>query len=268
MFKTYWVDSPKEMHRQGTLIAERKGHKGKRLLLIGHLDTVFPKESPFQTFKREGNIAKGPGVVDMKGGDIVILYALKALESVGALKDATITVALMGDEEDSGKPTSISRKALFAAAKNKDVALDFEGSFGLDTATIARRGISMWVIETEGNGTHSSSIFNKTAGDGAIFELVRILNTMRTSLSKEKGLTFNPGIILGGTSLTYDEKSAEGKAFGKHNVIAKKALTHGDLRFLSNPQKKRAENKMRSIVKHHLRGTKASIRFQDGIPAM
>ncbi|KTD27987.1 M20/M25/M40 family metallo-hydrolase [Legionella maceachernii] len=266
-FTTHWQDIPPDIHRAGALIAERQGSKGKRLLLIGHLDTVFPSASPFQKFTRQGSYATGPGVIDDKGGDVVILFALEALEKVHALDDTTIRVVLSGDEEDAGKPTSITRQALLKAAQQSDIALDFEWSFTQDTATVARRGISSWTITTQGNETHSSAIFQKTAGDGAIFELSRILNTMRTRLSDEKYLSFNPGLILAGTQVNAPKKT-EGNAFGKINVIAKTAYATGDLRFLTKEQKQKAEKKIASIVNQHLPGTSASIHFQDGIPPM
>ena len=167
------------MQRAGTLVAEHSCTKGKRVLIIGHLDTVFTKESPFQKFERHGDKATGPGVIDDKGGDVIILYALKSLQNANVLSDMNITVVLTGDEEDSGKPTSISRKPLFAAAQRSDVALGFEWTTLPNTATIARHGATHWQINTQGNGIHSLGIFQKPAGYGAIFELARILNTMR-----------------------------------------------------------------------------------------
>ena len=267
-FKTRWVEEPATMHRAPTLIAEHKGTVGKQLLLIGHLDTVFPKDSQFQTFERLGDNATGPGVIDDKGGDVVILYALKALQTVHALDNATITVVLTGDEEDSGKPTSISRKPLFDAAKNSDIALDFEWAITSNTATIARRGITNWVLETQGKEAHSSEIFQKSGGYGAILELARILNTMQTQLSVEKYLSFSPGFVMGGTTIDYDKNKSQGSVFGKGNVIARTAMTKGDLRFLTPQQKVDAEKKIVAIVKEHLPGTIASINFQDGIPSM
>ncbi|CAM2955394.1 carboxypeptidase G2 [Legionella steigerwaltii] len=266
-FKTYWVNEPPALHRAGTLIAQHSGNKGKKLLLIGHLDTVFPAKSPFQHFEHKGSVATGPGVIDDKGGIVVILYALKALHEAKALDNANITVILTGDEEDSGKPTSISRKPLIDAAKKCDVALDFEWSITPDTATVARRGIAHWTLEAHGNEAHSSEIFQKKAGYGAVFELTRILNTMRTQLSKEQFLTFSPGLILGGTTIN-NKNNSQGEAFGKGNVIAKSALANGDLRFITEDQKNDAEKKITDIVANHLPGTTASIKFQDGIPSM
>jgi glutamate carboxypeptidase len=267
-FSVRWVEEPANMQRAGTLIAEHSGTQGKKILLIGHLDTVFPLSSPFQHFKEKNNVATGPGVIDDKGGDVVILYALKALHAVNALADANITVVLTGDEEDSGKPTAISRKPLIDAAKNSDIALDFEWAITPDTATIARRGIADWMLTAEGNEAHSSEIFQEKAGFGAIYELVRILDMMRIQLANEKYLSFNPGLILGGTAISYDKTISQGNSFGKANVIAKAAMSQGDLRFLTENQKINAEKKIFAIVNSHLPETKASITFHDGIPAM
>ena len=79
-FETRWVDVPAEVGRAGHLVAVRHGAKGKRLLLIGHLDTVLTGES----YRREGNRAYGTGASDMKGGDVIIVEALRALDAVGA----------------------------------------------------------------------------------------------------------------------------------------------------------------------------------------
>lgn len=141
-FKTYWVEEPSDMNRAGTLVAEHLGTRGKRILIIGHLDTVFAKESLFQKFERHGDKATGPGVIDDKGGDVVILYALKSLQDANVLDGMNISVVLTGDEEDSGKPTHISRKPLFKAAQQSDVALGFEWATLPNTVTIARRGVA------------------------------------------------------------------------------------------------------------------------------
>lgn len=267
-FKTRWVEEPSEMQRAGMLIAERQGSKGKRLLLIGHLDTVFSKSGSFQKFTLHDKVVQGPGVIDDKSGIIVILSALEALNKEHALDNTSITVALTGDEEDAGKPTSISRSPLVEFATYSDIALDFEPATDIHSIATARRGIALWKIEAQGKEAHSSVVFQKNPGFGAIYETARILDTMRHELAGEKYLTFNPGIIVGGTKIDYDKNKAEGDAFGKQNVIAQSALISGDLRFLTNEQKKNAEKKMTAIVNQHLSGTNASIYFQDVIPAM
>ena len=85
------------VHRAPSLFAELKGSKGKRVLLLGHMDTVFELSSPFQKFERAGDTATGPGVADMKGGIIVMLSALKALKATNSLASRSVAVYLTGD---------------------------------------------------------------------------------------------------------------------------------------------------------------------------
>ncbi len=268
-FDTRWVDMPAEMGRAGHLFAETSGNKGKKLLLIGHLDTVFEKDSPFQTFEMvNDSIAHAPGGNDMKGGDVIVLYALKALHDNGLLNNAQIIVAFTGDEESTGKPLDISRKDLVEAAKRSDIALGFETSTGFNYATVARRGASGWEVEVEGKRAHSSGIFSENTGAGAIFEMSRILHGFYTDVKGEDLLTFNPSVLLGGTFVNFDEATSKGDAFGKSNVVAQKAIVKGGLRFISEEQKERARAKMREIAANNLPQTSATVSFTDSYPAM
>lgn len=266
-FATRWIDMPVEMKRAGHLFAELKGTKGKRLLLIGHLDTVFEPDSPVQTWIRKDTIAAGPGTNDMKGGNMIIIYALKALKEAGLLKDRQVIVILHGDEESSGKPISISRKDIVEAAQRSDIALCFETGTGFNNATIARRGSSGWSLKVKGKQAHSGGVFSANTGAGAIYETSRIIHRFYDEL-QEQYLTFNPGIILGGTQATIDSTGTEGSVSGKTNIVANTALVRGDLRFISEEQKNRAREKMKTIVKESLPRTEAEITFTDGIPAM
>ena len=268
-FQTRWIDMPEEMNRAGHLFASIDGNRGKKLLLIGHLDTVFEENSPFQSFERlNDSMAYGPGANDMKGGDVVVLFALKALADLNLLKDSSITVAFTGDEESTGKPLSISRKDLIDAGKAADIALGFENATGFDNATIARRGASGWQVEVQGKRAHSSGIFNERVGAGAIFEMSRILNAFYEEVRGEEYLTFNPGTLLGGTFVEYDKQTSSGEVFGKTNVVAQKAIVNGGLRFISEEQKENARAKMREIVSQNLHQTTAEIHFTDSYPAM
>ena len=264
-FTTQWIGMPEEMKRAGHLFAEHKGTKGKRLLLIGHLDTVFEPDSPFQKWSVSDSTASGPGTNDMKSGDVIILYALKALVEAGAITQAQIIVALHGDEENSGDPDAISRKDIIEAAKRSDYALAFETATGFGYGTIARRGASEWLLTVKGKRAHSAGVFSNGVGAGAIYETSRILQEFYEKLP-EQYLTFNPGVIVGGSSAELE--SGEGKAAGKSNVVAETTLVHGDLRFISEEQKEQARNKMTEIVAQHLPLTDATITFKDGIPAM
>ncbi|MGX1929759.1 M20/M25/M40 family metallo-hydrolase [Flagellimonas sp. 2504JD4-2] len=268
-FETTWIEMPKEMNRAGHLFAETSGNKGKKLLLIGHLDTVFEEDSPFQKFRMvDDSTAHAPGGNDMKGGDVIVLYALKALHQNDLLKNAQIVVAFTGDEESTGKPLEISRKDLIEAAKRSDIALGFETSTGFNYATVARRGASGWALEVEGKRAHSSGIFNESIGAGAIFEISRILHQFYTEVKGEELLTFNPGTLLGGTFVNFDNSTSKGDVFGKGNVVAQKAVAKGGLRFISEEQKQRARSKMKEVVDNNLPKTSAKITFTDSYPAM
>ncbi|HEX6967129.1 MAG TPA: M20/M25/M40 family metallo-hydrolase [Gemmatimonadaceae bacterium] len=265
-FETRWIGMPDSVNRAGHLFAERKGAHGKRVLLIGHLDTVL--EGDELRWSRRDSIAAGAGSSDMKGGDVVILYALKALDSIGALDGTRIIVAMTGDEESAGDPLSVSRGDLIAAGKRSDVALAFEGGVR-DNATVARRGASGWILTVTGHQAHSAGIFNPHVGYGAVFEAARILDGFRRALAGQQYLTFNPAIILGGADVSYDTTKVSGSASTKLNIIAPKVIVHGDLRFISDEQLTQARATMREIAEHdHLPGTSAEISFQDEYPAM
>ena len=260
---TKWIDMPAEMKRAGHLVAETaQGTQGKRVLLLGHMDTVLSGEK----FRLEGTRAYGTGTSDMQLGNLVILYALKALHAQGLLKDTQIAVMITGDEEASGKPTAISRGDMIAYAKRSDLVLSFEGAVA-NTATVGRRGSSSWTLEVTGVTGHSSRIFGPQFGGGAIFEAARILNQFYETLHGEKYLTFNPSVIVGGSS-DVAMNGATGTATGKTNVVPDKVIVKGDLRFISEAQKEAARAKMREIVAKHLPRTDAKITFEDGIPAM
>lgn len=267
-FETRWITMPDSLNRGGHLFAEMKGGKGKTILLIGHIDTVFEEDHEFQTFSRDGDTGTGPAVNDMKGGNAMIIYALKALHAADELKNKNIIVAFTGDEEKPGQPLSVSRHDLVEAGKKADIALGFETASGMDYATVARRGSSGWNLTVKGKQAHSSGIFSEGTGAGAIFEAARILNSFYTDVKGEELLTFNPGIILGGTEVTYDPSKSKGTAFGKTNVVAGDVVVYGGLRFISEEQKENARNKMRQIVRENLPQTSATIEFSDSYPAM
>jgi glutamate carboxypeptidase len=267
-FKTTWVEGA-PFKRAGHLVAEYAG-KGPKILLIGHLDTVFEPDSPFQKFERvDARHARGPGIIDMKGGNVVMLHALKALKAAGALDSMHIVAVFTGDEEDSGEPVSLARKALIDAAKGAGAAIGFENGPGNPrTAVISRRGTTSWTLRIKAKPAHSSQVFREDIGFGAIFEAARILNAWREKLAAEPLLTFNPGTILGGTAVEFDPVQARGTAFGKTNVVAETAVVNGDLRTISPEQLAKAKQNMEAIVKASLPHAEASIVFEDGYPPM
>ncbi|MFQ5639138.1 MAG: M20/M25/M40 family metallo-hydrolase [bacterium] len=267
-FETRWVEG-KAFQRAGHLVAKRIG-KGPRLLLIGHLDTVFEPDSPFQRFEvLNDTTARGPGIGDMKGGDVIIVHALAALQAVGVLDDMNIIVVMTGDEERSGRPLALARQDLIEAAKAADIAIGFENGDGdPTTAIVARRSSTGWQLRVTGKPAHSSQIFRKDVGAGAIYEAARILYGFYERLAGEQYLTFNPGVILGGTDVDYDASQDRGAAFGKSNVVAEHAVAAGDLRTISPEQLERAKTTMQAVVAERLPQTTTELTFRDSYPPL
>lgn len=267
-FRTRWVDGA-PFKRAGHLVADHPG-TGPRILLIGHLDTVFEKDSPFQKMERiDERTARGPGIIDMKGGDVVMIAALKALHGAGTLQKMNVVVVMTGDEEDSGDPLSAARDALVAASQGADLAIGFEDGPGdPKLAVTARRGTTGWEVRVKGTPAHSSQIFREDIGYGAVYEIARILNTFREKMAGEAHLTFNPGVMLGGTTVEFDPVQLRGSAFGKTNVIAEHAVVSGDLRALSREQFEKAKQTMSGIVAASLPHTSSSITFDEGYPPL
>ncbi|MFM9936238.1 MAG: M20/M25/M40 family metallo-hydrolase [Novosphingobium sp.] len=261
--------------RAGHLVAMHSGKRGaKRLLLIGHLDTVFEPDSPFQTFARSGDAASGPGVADNKGGVVAMLAALRAMAAAGTLKQANVVAYLTGDEEDAGEPQDKARADLVLAGKAADVALDFEGLARdvdaegklVDMGSIARRSAQSWTIEVTAQSGHSSGVFGAN-GDGAIYALAQMLAAIRAELP-EPNLTLNIGMIAGGAEASLAADQAHVSAMGKTNIIPAKAIARGDLRTLSPEQNTRAQQRMQAIVARGYPGASGAIAFEDGYPPM
>jgi glutamate carboxypeptidase len=267
-FTTRWIDGA-SFHRAGHLVAEHPG-PGPKLLLIGHLDTVFEPSSPFQRFERiDDSTARGPGVIDMKGGDVIIVAALRALKTAGLLPKLNITVVYDGDEEDAGTPITEARRALIDAARGTSAALGFEDGPGdPHLAVISRRGDESWTLRTTGTPAHSSQIFQKDVGAGAVYEATRVLSEFYKQLAGERYLTFNPGLALGGTLVRLDSTGVAGVAEGKSNVVAERMTVVGDLRTISPEQLARAKQTMQTIVAAHLPHTSAELTFDAGYPPM
>jgi glutamate carboxypeptidase len=270
-FTVEWIDM-KATGRAGHILARHAGKAGgKRLLLIGHLDTVFEPDSPFQRWVRKGNDGEGPGAGDDKGGMAVMIAALRAMKTAGTLKNANIEIVLTGDEEDSGAPIEIARRDLIAAGKRADAALDFEGlaqEHGKDMGSIARRSAGSWTLTVSAKSGHSSSVCMGSMGCGANYALIDIVDRFRRELPEDK-LTFNVGLMGGGATAKLDDGRIRLDATGKTNIIAATAVARGDLRALSQEQVDRVQAKMKAIVARPLPRATATIEFDtDGYPPM
>lgn len=268
-FEVGWVDMT-ETGRAGHLVATHAG-RGRNILLIGHLDTVFEADNPFQRFERDGARAIGPGIGDDKGGVVVIIAALRAMQAAGTLSDANITVVLTGDEERIGSPGEIARRDLIEAGRAAAYALEFENlavDDGAEFGTIARRSSTNWTLTTTGRTGHSSGVFNDALGYGAIYEIARVLDGFRRELP-EPNLTYNVGVIAGGTPAAIDAEGFNVTASGKTNIVASTAIARGDLRTLTREQDERVRARMLAIVDDHLPRTDAELVFAgNGYPPM
>jgi glutamate carboxypeptidase len=127
---------------------------------------------------------------------------------------------LTSDEESVGEPVEVARKDLVAVAKNSDAVLSFEPEInkdGKDYAVTARRGATFWELHVQGKAGHSSQIFSPSLGDGAIFELSRILTLFHDTL-RESNMTYNVGMVLGGSDIKV-EASGEASVSGKVKLV-------------------------------------------------
>jgi glutamate carboxypeptidase len=264
-FETRWESLPDGMRRAGHLVAEHRGTRGPRLLLIGHLDTVFEGEN--QRWVRDDSVARGAGTTDMKGGDVAMLLALRALADAGQLADMHVTVVMTGDEELPARPLSVARAALVDAARRSDLALAFEGGSATRFA-IGRRGTSQWTLRVRGRQGHSSGIFSQGAGYGAVYEGARVIDEWRRAMVGERGLTFSVGLVGGGERVQLDSTGNALAASGKDNIIPPTFVASGDLRFLRDAQRDSARARMQAIVARSLPGTSAELTFEEGYPAM
>ncbi|WP_368411527.1 M20/M25/M40 family metallo-hydrolase [Alteromonas sp. 1_MG-2023] len=267
-FDTQWVDGS-EFNRAGHLVASY-GNSGPKILMIGHLDTVFAKDDAFQSYSvvDDTHIA-GPGITDMKGGDVIIIAALQALKALDLLDNISIKVVMTGDEESSGRPLSLSKKALVDAAIWADIALGFEDADGdIKTAVVARRGSIGWQLDVAGKPAHSSQIFTDNVGYGAIFETARILNDFREQLAGVGNITFNPGLIAGGTEVEVQPENSIVQGFGKTNVVAKEVTVKGGIRTLTADELAKAKKVMQEVASNNLAHTSATLTFADGYPPM
>jgi glutamate carboxypeptidase len=268
-FEVRWIDM-RETGRAGHIVANHRG-PGRNVLLIAHLDTVFEPDSPFQRFARQGNRATGPGVGDDKGGLAVIVSALRAMQQAGTLRTANITIVLTGDEERTGSPIAIARRDLIEAGRAADYALEFENlatEGDREFGSVARRSSTNWTLTARGRTGHSSGVCGAGLGCGAIYELARILDAFRRELP-EPNLTYNVGVMAGGTPAALDADGFRATGSGKTNIVAETAIARGDLRTLSPEQDARVRARMQAIVAQHLPNTSAELVFgEDGYPPM
>ena len=200
----------------GNLLECKVGTGPKQVLLLGHMDTVFPVGTVAKhPYSREGNILQGPGVLDMKSGVLMILEILRHFAD--KIPAEWSIVALLNCDEEIGSLQSSPR--ILELAKESEVCLCMEPSKP-GYCTVARKGLITFTIATSGVAAHSG--VNYHLGHSAIQALSRIINNLYTLRDDEKSISVNVGGITGGT--------------GKGNVVAAEADLIAEVRFYEPEQ--------------------------------
>ena len=218
-------------HRQrafGDVLELRFGparSKRSRVLLLGHLDTVWPMgtlaKMPWR--EAEGKLF-GPGVVDMKAGVVMALEAIAAARTLGAERPVTL---LLVSEEEIGSP--VSRAITEKIARECAAVFVLEPAQGLAYKT-ARKGVGHYVLRVEGVGAHAGVDFE--SGHSAVQEMARLVESVSSFTDLGKGLTVNVGVIAGGT---------------RSNVVAAECTAEIDVRIVKASDAARVEKMFRGL---------------------
>jgi glutamate carboxypeptidase len=242
-FQLEWVEKPTyeiprwEPRRSGDhLIARRGGPHGPHIVLLGHVDTIFEADSGFTEYREQGDRARGPGVLDMKGGVVVMLGALRALQREGLLDRVRLTVILNADEE-TGSLTS--RAVIEREARGADAALVFEGSAS-GNLVISRGGLGQFRIRVHGQAVH---VANMQRGVNAIQDLAIKIVKLNQLTNIERGITVNVAPVGGGI---------------KRNQVADLAWCEVDLRYSTRA----AGEKLRAAIREI--ATRSYVRSPNG----
>lgn len=192
-------------------VCSRPGQGATRVLLSGHIDTVHEPDSPFRTLTvaPDGKTATGPGCVDMKGGLVIALAALEALESAGISVSWSF---IFSTDEETG--SFAADRLLREQAKNHDVGLALEPAMSDGGLVIERPGSGQFYVEATGIPAHVGRDF--TRGVSAIDALARAIPPISNLAKPDQGLIVSVGVVSGGTAT---------------NVVPDSARAWGNLRF-------------------------------------
>ncbi len=190
--------------RGDILVASTRAAASRCILLVGHSDTVHPPESEFRRFTRANGRAFGPGVLDMKGGLVTMLWALKALAEMNRLHDIPIRVFINSDEE-VGCPAS--HHIVESEAKKARAALVFEWGRVNDGIILRRKGVGSFLIKVSGKAVHAGNAHRE--GANAIVQLAHTITRLSALTDYAAGVTVNAGLIQGGSAVNTVPESAQ-----------------------------------------------------------
>lgn len=201
---------------------------GKQLLLVGHMDTVFPEDSSFNWYKDDGQLVKGPGVIDMKGGLVVAVSAIRALYHCGLLDTIPLTFICNSDEE-IGSLESVP--LILAEAEKSFAAMVFEcGGLGGELVT-GRKGKTGYRLDVSGRAGHAAFAGRDKAS--AILELAHKTIALEKLNDPDREIVVNVGVVQGGMG---------------PNSVAEKARAEIDTRFLSEEDADRVAGEISRIA--------------------
>lgn len=224
----FTVEVREEEKYGNNLIVQHKDAVDPKIILVAHMDTVFPlgtvAERPFRI---EGDRAYGPGVVDMKSSQVELLSAIKALQQTGSESYKNMLIILNSDEE-VGSPTS--RPLIEEKSQGKEYALIMEPARKDGSLVSARRGGGSYTVIVKGKAAHSG--IEPQKGRSAIEELAHKVIQLNALSDYEKGISVNVGLIEGGSSI---------------NTIPPIAVAHVDIRISEMHQAKYLEEKIKEI---------------------
>ena len=217
-----------------------------KILIIGHTDIAYtPSFQP--TFSESGGILYGTGIVDDKSGIAMALTALSVLNQEGILANMNIGLFLTSDEEDL-VDNEISRAEMKKITQKYDYVLELEPARSEALAGINSRGDGSWVWLVKATQGHSSRITTPEIGYGAIFEFSRVINEVRNKLDWGNGVTFNVGLVSGGTSTNYNSSTYTATSEGKTNAVPSILEARGDLRYMNIPQRDSCISLIKNII--------------------
>ncbi|RMH43847.1 MAG: M20 family peptidase [Deltaproteobacteria bacterium] len=215
-----------------------------RVLLVGHHDTVFPPGT-FEGWRVDGDLARGPGVLDMKGGIAVVYTALAALADAGALASLPVAFVSVADEE-VGSPDS--RPLLEEIARGAACALVFEAGRAGDAIITRRKGTGGLTVEVHGRAAHAGN--HHADGINAIWALARFVDAAQRQTDYDRGVTVNVGVIAGGTS---------------RNTVPARAECGVDLRFVRAEDGRDVVDRLRAIAGEIAADTGARFDVRGGV---
>lgn len=203
------------------------GQSRDRVVLLAHVDTVYPVGSWANTWRIDGDLAYGPGTYDMKAGAVQALWALRSLHALGRTPAWTIDLLLTPDEEVGSRT---GRPQIETLARSARAVLVLEPPFMNGDLKVARKGVGDFTIQVMGKAAHQGVEPEK--GRNAIVSAAGLIEQIIQLQDPEKGTTLGPNVIRGGTA---------------SNVVADSATFEVDLRVWSLPEAERVEAALRKI---------------------